>query len=82
MERLKAPKFDNEAQEADWLYEHREELAAEFIDRHDEAREQRVSRLEGVLSEALRGKRITFTSKEIKDRSPISALKKKLRRPQ
>ena len=38
MERLKAPKFDNEAQEADWLYEHREELAAEFLQAAQEGR--------------------------------------------
>jgi predicted DNA binding CopG/RHH family protein len=31
MERLKIPKFDNEADEANWAYEHREDLAAEFL---------------------------------------------------
>jgi len=38
METLKIPKFGNESDEADWLYEHREELAAEFLQAAQEGR--------------------------------------------
>jgi len=31
MEKLKTPKFENEADEANWLYENRESLAAAFL---------------------------------------------------
>jgi predicted DNA binding CopG/RHH family protein len=38
METLKIPKFENEADEADWLYENREKLAAAFLQAAQEGR--------------------------------------------
>jgi len=38
MEIPKIPKFENEADEANWAYEHREELAAEFLRAAQEGR--------------------------------------------
>jgi predicted DNA binding CopG/RHH family protein len=38
METLKIPKFENEAEEADWLYENRECLATEFLKAAQEGR--------------------------------------------
>jgi predicted DNA binding CopG/RHH family protein len=38
MEILKIPKFKNEADEANWAYEHREDLAAAFLKAAQEGR--------------------------------------------
>ena len=38
MENLKIPKFQSEAEEADWLYENRERLAAAFLQAAQEGR--------------------------------------------
>ncbi|HEY1650178.1 MAG TPA: hypothetical protein VGF96_19500 [Terracidiphilus sp.] len=38
METLKIPKFENEADEANWLYENREGLAAAFLQAAQEGR--------------------------------------------
>jgi predicted DNA binding CopG/RHH family protein len=38
METLKIPKFENEAEEADWLFENREGLAAAFLQAAQEGR--------------------------------------------
>jgi predicted DNA binding CopG/RHH family protein len=38
MEPLKIPKFESEADEANWAYEHREDLAAAFIQTAQEGR--------------------------------------------
>jgi predicted DNA binding CopG/RHH family protein len=38
METTKIPKFDNEADEANWLYENRESLAAAFLQAAQEGR--------------------------------------------
>jgi predicted DNA binding CopG/RHH family protein len=38
METLKIPKFENETDEANWAYEHREELAAAFLQGAQEGR--------------------------------------------
>lgn len=38
METLKIPKFRSEAEEADWLYENRERLAAAFLQAAQEGR--------------------------------------------
>ena len=38
METLKIPKFENEADEANWAYEHREDLAAAFLQAAQEGR--------------------------------------------
>lgn len=41
METVKIPKFDNEAEEAKWLYENRDHLAAAFIKAAEEGRVRR-----------------------------------------
>ena len=51
---MKIPKFENETDEANWLYEHREELAEAFMNQHRQHQKERSSRLEAVLDEALR----------------------------
>jgi hypothetical protein len=38
MEEMKIPKFENETDEADWLYENREGLAAAFLQAAEEGR--------------------------------------------
>jgi hypothetical protein len=38
MEKLKIPKFENEADEANWAYEHRERLAERFLQADREGR--------------------------------------------
>lgn len=38
MEKLKIPKFENEADEANWLYENRDSLAAAFLRAAEEGR--------------------------------------------
>jgi predicted DNA binding CopG/RHH family protein len=38
MQALKIPKFENEADEATWAYEHREDLAAAFLQAAQEGR--------------------------------------------
>lgn len=38
METLKIPNFKNETEEADWLYENRERLAAAFLQAAEESR--------------------------------------------
>ncbi len=43
---LQIPHFDNEEQEAQWWYDHREELTDEFIQAHGEGRLKRASETE------------------------------------
>ena len=38
MNKLSIPKFENEAEEARWLFDHREELGAEFVAASKEGR--------------------------------------------
>jgi hypothetical protein len=71
MERLTIPKFDNEADEANWAYENREGLAAAF---HEAVQEGRVRQgtlkrralLEAELTEALQGEALAISPDELK----------------
>jgi hypothetical protein len=38
MEKRRIPKFESEAEEAKWLYDHREEFAQDFVDAAREGR--------------------------------------------
>jgi hypothetical protein len=86
MEKITIPKFENETDEANWLYGNREGLSAAF---HQAVQEGRVwqgtlkqrSRLENVLQDALQSKHLVVTQEELKECSLASILGEKLRNP-
>jgi hypothetical protein len=86
MEEMKIPKFENETDEANWLYENREGLAAAF---HQAVQEGRVrqgtlkrrARVESILLNALQTKEMVITPEELKGRTLVSVLREKLARP-
>jgi hypothetical protein len=86
MKTMTIPKFENESDEANWMYEHREELAVAF---HQAAQEGRVrqgtlkrrSRLETELLDALQGEALAISTDELKGRTLVSVLREKLGRP-
>ena len=71
------PKFENEADEANWAYEHREELAAEFL---RAAQEGRVREGTLKLLDALQTRQIAIALEELAGRSLVSVLREKLSR--
>jgi hypothetical protein len=84
MDKIKIPKFENEADEANWAYEHREDLSAAF---HKAAQEGRVrqgtlkrrARVEAALEAALKSKEIVVTAEELSGRGLVSVLREKLK---
>jgi hypothetical protein len=83
---MRIPKFDNEADEAQWLYENRESLAAEFLrsapkGRVQHKKEQLRPCLEAELLEGLQTKQIAISPDDLKRRSLVSVLRSKLGRP-
>ena len=77
MEKMTIPKFENETDEANWAYEHREELAEAFINQH----RQRELIPEAALFEALQTKELVITPGELNKGSLVSVLREKLVRP-
>jgi len=75
MEKMKKPKFENEAEEADWAYEHREELATEFMNQFPR---QKMKRLEAALQSAAQTKDLVVTPDELEGRSLVSILRERL----
>ncbi|MGA3264459.1 MAG: hypothetical protein ABSC47_10500 [Terracidiphilus sp.] len=80
---MKIPKFEDETDEANWLYEHREELAAEFMQAAQEGRVHRGTlkrgmRLEAVLHDALQSKELVVTPEELTGSSLVAVLREKL----
>jgi len=83
MERVTIPKFENEADEANWAYENREELSAAF---HEAVQEGRVRQrtlkrralLETELIAALQGEALAISRDELKGRTLVSVLREKM----
>jgi hypothetical protein len=83
MATLTIPKFENETDEANWLYENREGLAAAF---HEAVQEGRVrqgtlkyrSPLETVLHEALQSKQLVVAPEELNGRTLVAVLREKM----
>jgi hypothetical protein len=79
METLKIPKFENEADEADWAYEHREELAMFFMNQFGKDGQKQRPRLEAILCDALQSKKdIVISPEELNGRSLVAVLREKL----
>jgi hypothetical protein len=83
MGKITIPKFENEADEANWAYENREALAAAF---HEAVLEGRVRQgtlkkralLEAELIEALQGEALTISPDKLKGRILVSVLREKM----
>jgi len=83
MDEMTIPKFENETDEANWLYENRERLSAAF---HQAVREGRVrqgtlkrrARVESMLLDALQTKEQAVTPEELSGRSLVAVLREKL----
>jgi hypothetical protein len=82
MDELKIPKFENEADEANWAFEHREELATLFTNRFGKDREKQRPRIEAVLRDALQTKEMVIPPEELNGRSLVAVLREKIARPQ
>jgi hypothetical protein len=78
MERMKIPKFENEADEANWLYENREALAAEFMDRISKEEDKHRASLETELLGALQTNELVLDPESIDGRSLVCVLRGKL----
>jgi hypothetical protein len=78
MDERKIPKFENEADEADWAFEHREELAALFMNQFGNDGERQRPRIETVLCEALQTQEMVIAPKELNGRSLVTVLREKL----
>ena len=83
METTKIPKFENEADEANWAYENREGLSAAF---HEAVQEGRVrqgtlkrrARVEAVLLDALQSKQLVVAPEELNGRTLVVVLREKM----
>lgn len=82
METLIIPKFENEADEAKWAYEHREELATLFMNQFGKDGERQRPRIEAMLRDALQTKELVITPEELNGRSLVAVLREKLVRLQ
>jgi len=76
---MKIPKFENETDEANWLYEHREELAEAFMNQHRQHQKERSSRLEAVLDEALQTKGLEIAPEELDGSGLVVTLRTRLK---
>jgi hypothetical protein len=74
---MRIPKFKTEVEEADWCYEHRDELADYFL---EVMRNKRLN-LEAQLQEALHTSTIAIEPEELEGRSMVSVLREKLGKP-
>jgi hypothetical protein len=84
MKQMTIPKFENETDEANWMFEHREELAAAFLQAAQEGRVRqgmlkRSSRLEDVLKNALQSKELMVTPEKLNWRSLVAVLREKMK---
>lgn len=80
MAEMKIPKFENEADEANWLHENREQLGAAFLQAVQEGRirqrtQKRRAQVESVLLDALRSKELVTAPQELNGRSLVSVLR-------
>ncbi|MDR3716060.1 MAG: hypothetical protein P4L51_24920 [Puia sp.] len=72
---MKIPKFENETDEANWAYEHREELATEFV---NDFPRQRMKRLEAALQTAAQTKNLVVMPEELEGYSLVLVLREKV----
>lgn len=79
LEKMKIPKFENEIDEANWAFEHRDELATAFMGEFRPGERKRTAALESILNEALQTKELSVTPQELNARSVVSILREKLR---
>jgi dipeptidase len=82
MDELKIPKFENEADEANWAFEHLEELATLSMNQFGKDREKRHPRIEAVLRHALQTKEMVIAPEELNGRSLVAVLREKIARLQ
>jgi hypothetical protein len=80
---MKIPKFENEADEANWLHDNREGLGAAFLQAVREGRVRqgtlkRRAQVESVLLDALQSKELAIAPEELDGRSLVSVLRGKL----
>jgi len=80
---MKIPKFESETEEANWAFENREGLAAEFLRAAQDGRVQQGTlkhrpQLESVLHEALQSKQLVVASEVLKGRSLVAVLREKM----
>ena len=80
MDGLKIPRFENEADEANWAHEHREELAAEFIAQFPRGAKRQGVGLEAGLHDAVHAKKLGVAPEELDEHSLVSVLRKRLAR--
>jgi hypothetical protein len=83
MAEITIPKFENEADEANWLYENREGLSAAFLQAAQEGRVRqgtlkRRAQVESVLRDALQTKELVIAPEELNGHSVVSVLREKL----
>jgi len=79
MEKMKIPKFANETDEANWAYEHRDELATAFRYQHSQESNKLSSRLKAVLHDALQAKEMVITEEELEGQSLVAVLRQRLK---
>lgn len=79
-EKMKIPKFENEADEASWAYEHREELADAFITEFRQGAEEYVSPLEQRLLDSLQTRELVVVPEKLSSCTLVSYLREKLSR--
>jgi hypothetical protein len=82
MDELRIPKFENEADEANWAFEHLEELATLFVNQFGKDGEKRRPRIEAILRDALQTKEMVIAPKELNGRSLVTVLREKIARLQ
>ena len=83
MGEMTIPKFENETDEANWLYENREGLAATFLQASPEGRVsqgtlKRRARVKSMLLDALQTKGLVVTPEELNGRSLVAVLREKM----
>ena len=83
MEEMTIPKFENETDEANWLYENREGLSAAFLEAVLEGRVRqgtlkRRALLETELIAALQAEALAISPDELKGRTLVSVLREKM----
>ena len=81
---MKIPKFENETDEANWLYENRERLSAAFhlAVQHGQVRQgtlRRRARVESELLDALQSEELHISPEELSGRSLVSVLRENLK---
>ena len=85
MDEMTIPKFENETDEANWLYENREGLAAALLQAAQERRVRqrtlkRRARVETMLLDALQTKEMVVTPEELNEHRLVTVQREKVTR--